>query len=34
MNLEEDFVRTGEPLSRNAKKVCDITNMKILCDMF
>ena len=29
MNLEEDFVNTGEPFSRHAKKARGITNMKI-----
>ena len=34
MNLEEDFVTTGEPFSRHSRKARGLTNTKILCDLF
>ena len=34
MNLEEDFVSSGEPFFKLARKVRDISSMMIFCGMF
>ena len=34
MNLVEDFVSTGEPFSKHARKARGTINIKIFCDMF
>ena len=34
MNLSEDFVSTGEPFSKHARKARGIINIKMFCDLF
>ena len=34
MNLVEDFVSTGEPFSKHARKAAGIINMKRFYDLF